>query len=173
MAIVPIRWASRAHKIDRSLGARISLHFCFCPTFKCKSVTSVDLKWWQTGWNCCSRPKWPQIRFWGLWSNRSHFCFWPFSASFPSPRQQCNVGGGGDKKLVQKRRRVIFALSAPPPVLISRMHLPLPMPAFEVHTDGSVHFIYNGTKVSLLTMSHWMDFRSSFCWTSVLVVKKK
>ena len=30
------------------------------------------------------------------------------------------------------------------------MHLPLPMPAFEVYTDGSVRFIYNGTQVSLL-----------------------
>ena len=66
----------------------------------------------------------------------------PFLSLFSIPPtaavQQC-------KKLVQRGKSHLCSQCA----LISRMHLPLPMPAFEVHTDGSVRFIYNGTQVSL------------------------
>ena len=66
----------------------------------------------------------------------------PFLSLFSIPPtaavQQC-------KKLVQRGKSHLCSECA----LISRMHLPLPMPAFEVHTDGSVRFIYNGTQVSL------------------------
>ena len=66
----------------------------------------------------------------------------PFLSLFRIPStaaQQCNAGAPDKKLLLVQRRRVIFALCA----LISRMHLPLPMPAFELHTDGSV--VFNGT----------------------------
>ena len=62
----------------------------------------------------------------------------PFLALFRIPSTAMHNamrGHSPDKKLLLlQRRRVIFALGA----LISRMHLPLPMPAVELNTDGSV-----------------------------------
>ena len=65
----------------------------------------------------------------------------PFLALFRIPSTAMHNamrGHSPDKKLLQlQRRRVIFALGA----LISRMHLPLPMPAVELNTDGSVVYL--------------------------------
>ena len=62
----------------------------------------------------------------------------PFLALFRIPSTAMHNamrGHSPDKKfLLLQRRGVIFALGA----LISRMHLPLPMPAVELNTDGSV-----------------------------------
>ena len=64
----------------------------------------------------------------------------PFLALFRIPSTAMHNamrGHSPDKKLQLQRRRVIFALGA----LISRMHLPLPMPAVELNTDGSVVYL--------------------------------
>ena len=67
----------------------------------------------------------------------------PFLALFRIPSTAMHNamrGHSPDKKLqlLQRRRgRVIFA----PRALISRMHLPLPMPAVELNTDGSVVYL--------------------------------
>ena len=62
----------------------------------------------------------------------------PFLALFriPSTAMHNAMRGHSPEKklLLLQRGRVIFALGA----LISRMHLPLPMPAVELNTDGSV-----------------------------------
>ena len=135
------RWdptGRRVHKIDRSPGTRILLRSHFCPKSNLQ-VQKCDLSGFKMVANWLKLLQWTEMATNQILRLIESV---PFLSLFSIPPtaavQQC-------KKLVQRGKSHLCSECA----LISRMHLPLPMPAFEVHTDGSVRFIYNGTQVSL------------------------